>query len=49
MKKKSKKKKDWFDTHVEVLGFGSSKQNSKLKKLLKQKVTEDLIKINGGL
>ena len=49
MKKKSKKKKDWFDTHVEVLGFGSSKQNNKFKQLLKQKVTEDLIKNDGGI
>jgi len=47
--KKNKKKKDWFDTHVEVLSFGSKTQNKKFKELLKQKVTEDLIKTNGGI
>ena len=44
MKKKKKTKKDWFDTHVEVLSFGSSKENKKVKDLIKQKVTEQLIR-----
>ena len=31
MTKKNKNKKDWYDTHVEVLSFGSSTQDKKLK------------------
>jgi len=49
MTKKNKNKKDWYDTHVEVLSFASSKQDKKLKALLKQKIKEDLIKTNGGI
>ena len=49
MTKKNKNKKDWYDTHVEVLSFGSSTQDKKLKSLLKQKIKEDLIKTNGGI
>lgn len=49
MTKKNKNKKDWYDTHVEVLSFGSTKENKKLKALLKQKIKEDLIKTNGGI
>jgi hypothetical protein len=37
MTKKNKNKKDWYDTHVEVLSFGSSTQDKKLKSLLKKK------------
>ena len=44
MKKKKKTKADWFDTHVEVLSFGSTKENKKVKDLIKQKVTEQLIR-----
>lgn len=44
MKKKKKTKADWFDTHVEVLNFGSTKENKKIKNLIKQKVTEQLIR-----
>lgn len=41
MKKKKKTKADWFDTHVEVLNFGSSKENKKIKSLIKQKVMKE--------
>tara|TARA_R110002126_G_scaffold1007_7_gene5845 strand:- start:52 stop:207 length:156 start_codon:yes stop_codon:yes gene_type:complete len=43
-KQKTKAKADWFDTHVEVLSFGSTKENKKIKDLIKQKVTEQLIR-----
>jgi hypothetical protein len=44
MTKKNKNKKDWYDTHVEVLSFGSTKENKKIKDLIKRKVTEQLIR-----
>jgi|TARA_R110000822_G_scaffold26240_3_gene79124 hypothetical protein len=47
MKKKKKTKAEWFDTHVEVLNFGSGKENKKLKALLKQKITDELLKQEG--
>jgi hypothetical protein len=40
--KKTKPKQDWFDSHVEVMGFGDKESNNKLKALIKQKVMKGL-------
>lgn len=40
--KKTKPKQDWFDSHVEVIGFGDKESNNKLKALIKQKVIKGL-------
>lgn len=36
--KPMKAKNDWFDTHVEVMSFGSSKENKKIKEIIKKKI-----------
>jgi hypothetical protein len=44
--------KDWFDTHVEVIGFSDTKENkefskklkAKLKEEVQKKITKDLVK-----
>ena len=36
--KTMKAKNDWFDTHVEVMSFGSSKENKKIKEIIKKKI-----------
>ena len=35
---KTKAKNDWFDTHVEVMSSGSSKENKKIKEIIKKKI-----------
>lgn len=41
---KNKKSEDWFDTHVEFIGFGSSTKNKKVKSILKQNLIKKLSK-----
>lgn len=44
-KKKIDKKKqtsDWFDTHVEVMGFGRGNRNKKVKSLIKEQLIKSL-------
>lgn len=43
-KNKNKETEDWFDTHVEVIGFGRGTRNKKVKSILKQKLIESLNK-----
>ena len=43
--KKTKPTKDWFDSHVEVMGFGSKAQNKKLKALIKEQVNKRVERI----
>ena len=38
MAKSKNKKPDWFDSHVEVIGFGRGRANAKAKQIIKQKV-----------
>ena len=40
--KKTKPKQDWFDSHVDVMGFGDKESNNKLKALIKQQVMKGL-------
>ena len=41
---KEKETKDWFDTHVEVMGFGRGTANKKAKSIIKQQVMKSLSK-----
>ena len=43
--KKTKPTKDWFDSHVEVMGFGSKAQDKKLKALIKEQVKQKVERI----
>ena len=42
---KEKETNDWFDTHVEVMGFGSKAQDKKLKALIKEQVSQRVERI----
>ena len=44
-RKKTKPTKDWFDSHVEVMGFGSKAQDKKLKALIKEQVNKKVERI----
>ena len=33
---KEKETNDWFDTHVEVMGFGRGTRNKKVKSIIKE-------------
>jgi len=47
VKKKINKEKEssyWFDTHVEVMGFGRGTRNKKVKSIIKEQVMKSLSK-----
>ena len=39
-----KESNDWFDTHVEVMGFGRGTTNKKVKSIIKEQVMKSLSK-----
>ena len=41
---KEKKTNDWFDTHVEVMGFGRGTRNKKVKSIIKEQVMKSLLR-----
>lgn len=41
---KEKESSDWFDTHVEVMGFGRGTRNKKVKSIIKEQVMKSLNK-----
>lgn len=41
---KEKESSDWFDTHVEVMGFGRGTRNKKVKSIIKEQVMKSLSK-----
>ena len=41
---KEKETNDWFDTHVEVMGFGRGTKNKKVKSIIKEQVMKSLSK-----
>ena len=41
---KEKETNDWFDTHVEVMGFGRGTRNKKVKSIIKEQVMKSLSK-----
>ena len=41
---KEKETNDWFDTHVEVMGFGIGTRNKKVNSIIKEQVMKSLSK-----
>jgi len=39
---KEKETNDWFDTHVEVIGFGRGTRNKKVKAFIKEQIIKEL-------
>ena len=42
--KNKKESSNWFDTHVEVMGFGRGTRNKKVKSIIKEQVMKSLSK-----